>query len=156
MNFKESPHLIDLFDFDVLHMQLNTPVFVLVLVLVVMFFMHRWLFRPVLETLHARGDNLRELRRQTEAGREQVARLTAEYEQHLAKAREDVAAVRAEARRDAQQAVGAILERARREAEGELGGALDELRREVEQTAATLHQQAQGLAERVTNRILNA
>ena len=50
MNFRDSEYLIPIFDFDILNMQLNTPLFILALVLLVMFLMNRLLFQPVLRT----------------------------------------------------------------------------------------------------------
>ena len=41
MDYKASPHLVRIFDFDVLHMELNTPLYILALVLVVMFLLNR-------------------------------------------------------------------------------------------------------------------
>ena len=55
MNFRDSDHLIPIFDFDILNMQLNTPLFILALVLFVMFFMNKLLFQPVLKALSVRA-----------------------------------------------------------------------------------------------------
>lgn len=155
MNFKDSPYLVEIFDYDVLHLQLNTPLFILALVLVVMYFMNRWLFGPVMRNLAAREGLMTRLSEQTAAHRDEVAALMAAYGKHLEQAREEVARVRQEGRRESQQAVTAVLAQARQEAQADLAAALAELSGEVERAAGQLRQDAQRLAESVVNRILS-
>ena len=156
MNFRDSDHLIPIFDFDILNMQLNTPLFILALVLCVMFFMNRLLFQPVLKALEERGSYLAGLSEGAAGQKAEFQRLTEEYEQKLDKVKEEVASVRQEARKEAQEAIDGILYKARQEADAELRQALSELDREVEQAKSDLQQAAGGLAEKAANQILNA
>ena len=155
MNFRDSEYLIPIFDFDILNLQLNTPLFILALVLVVMFLMNRLLFQPVLRTLESRESYLKGLSDAAVGQREQIQRLGEDYEQKLEQVRGEVNLVRQEARGETQQAVDAILDRARQQADAELRQALSELDREVEQVRGELQQAAQGLAEKAANQILN-
>ena len=156
MSFRDSEYLIPIFDFDILNMQLNTPLFIFALVLVVMFFMNRLLFQPVLRTLESRKSYLSGLGEGVAAQREEIGRQTADYGQKLEMVRGEVAQVRQEARKETQEAVEGILHSARQEADAELRRALSELEKEVEQARGELQQAAQGLAEKATDRILNA
>ncbi len=156
MSYEESPYLVELFDFQILHMELNTPLYMLVLVLAVMFLMHKLLFRPVIRTLENREQLQASLREAASNRRKEIELLTQDYERNLARVRAEVAQVRQESHREAQEAVGAILEEARREARAEFDSAMDELRREVEQARAGLEQASRQLAEQAANRILRA
>ena len=156
MNFRDSEYLIPIFDFDILNMQLNTPLFIFALVLVVMFLMNRLLFQPVLNSLESRESYLSGLGESAAAQREEIRRLTADYEQKLEQVRGEVTQVRQDARKETQQAMDAILYRARQQADAELRQALSELGREVEQARGELQQAAQGLAEKAANQILKA
>ena len=80
MNFRDSDHLIPIFDFDILNMQLNTPLFILALVLFVMFFMNKLLFQPVLKALEERESYLSGLSEGAAGQRAEFQRLTEEYE----------------------------------------------------------------------------
>ena len=156
MDYRASDYLIPIFDFDVLHLQLNTPIYIFVLVLIVMFFLNRLLFQPVLKTLDARQAYLDKLQKSTSDQEEEIAKLTERYEVQLEVARKEVAQVRADARKEAQQAIDETLQQARQEADAELAKAMEELNREVEAARSGLGEAAQKLAEQATNRILNA
>lgn len=156
MNFRDSEYLIPIFDFDILNMQLNTPLFIFALILLVMFFMNKLLFRPVLTTLESREGRLAGLSKGVAGQREEIGRLTADYEQKLEKVREEVAQVRQDARKETEEAVQVILSGARQDAQAELGQALSELGKEVEQAKSELRQAAQGLADKAANQILDA
>lgn len=156
MDYKDSPHLIKVFDFDILHMELNTVLYILVLVLVVMFFLNKWLFKPVLRTLDNRAALIKSLGDAVESHRGKIGRLTEEYEANLAKVREEVARVRTESQREAQREVATILEVARGEAQSEFESSMTELREEVESTRKELEIQTRQLAERLAEKMIPA
>ena len=155
MNFKASEYLIPIFDFDVLHMQLNTPIFIFILVIAVMFFMNKLLFKPVLSTLDKRTTYLQGLEKTASRQREEIGKLTGQYEERMEKAQAEVAQMRAEAHKEALEEVKAILNKAQREADGELQEALEVLNKEVEQAKQELGRMAKELAEKTADRILN-
>jgi F-type H+-transporting ATPase subunit b len=155
MDFKTSPHLIPIFDYDILHMQVNTPLFILALVLVVMLCLNKLLFQPVLNTLERRAGILSRLSQQAEGHRGEVERLTQAYEADLAKARTEVAEVRQLAHVEAERAAEAIVQHARKAAEDTMDRAMTELRRDVARAHTELAQSAQRLAAATANRVLN-
>lgn len=156
MNFRDSDYLIPIFDFDILNLQLNTPLFILALVLFVMFFMNKLLFQPVLKALEEREGYLSGLSEGAAGQKTEFQRLTGEYEQKLEQVKGEVAQVRQEARKETQEAIDGILYKARQEADAGLRQALSELDREVEQAKSELQQAAGGLAEKAADQILNA
>lgn len=154
MNFRDNAFSI--FDFDLLNLQLNTPLFTFALVLIVMFAMNKLLFQPVLRTLDERKAYLEGLTKNAEGQKEEIARLAETYEENLEKVRGEVAQVRVEARKETQQGIAAVLYKARQEADQELREALAELQKEVEQVKQALGPAAHDLAEKTANRILSA
>ena len=156
MDYKDSEYLITLFDFNIVHMELNTALFVFVLVLIVMFSLNRLLFRPVLRTLDNRKAHTDQLAENVLKNRQEIERLTETYSESLERVRGQVAQVRNEARKEIQQAVEVILGKARAEAQAELQQALAELEREVSETREALHRSARELADQAAKRILAA
>ncbi len=156
MDYKASPHLIKVFDFGILHLELNTAIYILVLVLIVMFFMNKLLFQPVLRTLDQRTDLRSSLQDAAVRHQAEIARLTQDYEASLDRVRQDVARLRQESYRQSQQAVDAILDQARQEAEAEFQDAMADLNHQVSQAKDTLGGTSQQLAQQVTSRILGA
>lgn len=156
MEYTASPYLVRVFDYGILHLELNTLLYILVLVLVVMFFLNRWLFRPILRTLDRREQAMQNLQGEAREHRETIAGLTASYQENLSQVLEEVARVRAETHKESQQAVGAILERARQGAQQQFEAAMRELEAQVEQARGELRASAKTLAEQATDRILGA
>jgi F-type H+-transporting ATPase subunit b len=156
MDYKASPHLIEIFDFDILHMELNTALYILVLVLVVMFLLNRLLFQPVLRTLDNRSRLMTSLSEAAQSHRAEIARLNEDYEARLADVRAEVARLRQETSRQTHAEVDGILGQARKEAQADFQAAMDDLRQQVEAAKRELSDASQRLAEQTTNRILQA
>ena len=154
MDYTTSEHLIPVFDFGVLHLELNTALFVFALVLIVMFAMNRLLFKPVLRSIDKREALLGELQAQVQARREESEKLDADYHARMAEVREEVNRYRQETRRKAQQEVDAILAEAREVAAKELETALAQLHQEVAQIRGELTAGLEGFAEKITTKVL--
>jgi F0F1-type ATP synthase membrane subunit b/b' len=154
MNYQASPHLIRVFDFQILHMELNTVLFILGLVLIVMFFLNRLLFRPVLRTLDNRAHLMSSLRDKSTQYRQEIERLALTYQENLAQVRQEVARVRAETQKEIQQSVNQILSQARQEAQASAERALQDLERQIAQARSQLPVIGRALAEQATRRIL--
>lgn len=155
MDYKSSPHLIKIFDFDILHLELNTPLFILLLVLVVMLFLNKLLFQPVLRTLENREAHLKTLAEGTESQRTQVARLTGEYQANLAQVRHEVAQARADHHRESQAQVEQLLAQARNESQDDFEQAMTDLHAQVDAAKAELQAATRGLADQISQRLIN-
>ena len=155
MDYKQSPHLVEIFNFDILHLELNTPLYILGLVLVVMFFMNKWLFRPVLRTLDNRAALRASQREAAQSHGAELTRLTGEYEEHLANARAEVSRVHQESHQEARAEVTRILAEARNEAQQRFDDAIADLKRQTEQAKGELEAATRGLAEQISERLVN-
>ena len=153
-DYRESPYLVEVFDYDILHLELNTPVYILVLVLVVMFFLHRWLFAPVLRTLDARSTRRDQLAAQRQAHLEETASLQAAYRRSQHEAREATHALRQRERQDAETAANERLSNARHQAQRTLTEVRQQIAKESTAAQRTLEAQRTELAERIVARVL--
>jgi F-type H+-transporting ATPase subunit b len=149
-------HAFDIFDFQILHLQLNTPLFILALILVLMVCMNLLLFRPVLRTLDGRQREFERLGNEATAQKAELAGLTGQYRVDLDRVRGEVETVRQQAHAASHQAQGRVLEQARQDADKELQAALAALRSEVGQARSQLERTARQLAAQTANRLLSA
>lgn len=155
-NYRESEYFYELFNFGLLHLNLNTALFILVLVLVVMFFLNRLLFRPVLRTLDNRAARLGSQSEAAEKDRLAVSALTTQYETDLVRVRNEVAQVRQESHQKTHAEVARILSEARTAAKADLDAALGELHTQTEAARVELEAATEGLATKISQRLVNA
>ena len=155
MDYRASELYKNIFDFDILFMDVNTPLYILVLVLIVMFCMHKLLFQPIFRTLDARQAHAEALRKQQAAHEQEIAGLVETYNQRLQQVKAEVAQLRQVARVDAQKTVQSILDRARQQADAAFQAAMADLQSEVTLARDELAQRAASLADRAASRILN-
>ena len=154
MDYRASEYLIPIFDYGVLHLELNTALFILALFLVVMFLLNRLLFKPVLRTLDGRAALLTGIQADNARKAQEIAKLTGEYETRMAKIRDEVDRLRREARRESAKAAEGILAGARQAAEQNMSAALVELEREIQRARTEAMAGAKGLAGQITRRVL--
>ena len=74
-------------DYGLLHLQLATPVTVLIFILVMIFSLNRLLFQPVMRTLDLRREKMDESRKQRERFDKETERMGIDFEQSLSSAR---------------------------------------------------------------------
>ncbi|HUJ74838.1 MAG TPA: ATP synthase F0 subunit B, partial [bacterium] len=110
-------HAIKLFDFQLLHLELNSLLFMVILALVVMLLMNWLLFRPVLRTLDARAELMQRLQGEVESQRKELDQLSQIYRQDLARVRAQVEQVRHQAHAEAQREVEHVMQQARQTAD---------------------------------------
>ena len=146
---------IKVFDFGLLHMEVNTPLFILALVLVLMFALNFLLFRPVLRTLDNRKAHAAAQNGAAESAAAEIDRLAGQYETDLAHMRSEVAQVRQEGHQAAQAEGSRILSLAREAAQADFEAAIAELRQQIGEAGAELEAAATGLAEQISQRLIN-
>jgi F-type H+-transporting ATPase subunit b len=154
MDYTQSEYLVPIFDYGVLHLELNTALFILFLFLIAMFLLNRLLFRPVLRTLDQRAALVNGIREDNARKQHEIARLTEEYEARMEEIRSEIDQFRQKARRESGRQAEAILTQARRDAEERLGRSMGELEREIARLRAEVLRGAGTLAEQITVRIL--
>lgn len=153
--YLKSEYLRKVFDFGLLHMEVNTPLFILVLVLIVMLALNFLLFRPVLRTLDNRKALAETQHGAAEGAASEIARLAGQYEADLVDVRREVAQVRQEGHQSAQAESSRILSQAREAAQGDFEAAMTELRQQTEEARAELEASAAGLAGQISQRLVN-
>ncbi len=156
MNFRESPYIVDIFDFDLLHLQLNTPLFIFALVLLVMFFLQKWLFGPVLATLDARRAKTDEWHKQTCEQQQQMAQIVKTCEQRLTQIRKESLVARQTQTKEIEKETEQMLQKARQQAQAQLDRTVAAMGEEAEQARQNLAHTVQTLAERLRARLLGA
>ena len=154
MDYKASEYLIPVFDYGVLHLELNTALFILVLFGIVVFSLNRLLFRPVLRTLDNRTALVEGIQSDNAAKEAEIERLTEEYRANLERVREEVAQFRQETRRAASLEADSILAAARETAERELEAGLATLKSQMAGLRAEALGNVERLAEQITQSVL--
>ncbi|MDH4120944.1 MAG: ATP synthase F0 subunit B [Deltaproteobacteria bacterium] len=154
MNYLDSPHLIRVFDFGALHLELNTPVFLFVLIMVVMFLLNALLFRPVMRSVENRTKHLDQTKTGIAENQKTIQRLQEEFQAKLSKVKADIAQIRMEARRKTQMETEGILKEAKKTAEDELRKALDTMNQEVGSVRKELLDRSGALAKQVATQVL--
>ena len=154
MDYTQSEYLVRIFDYGVLHLELNTALFILALFLTVTFVLNWMLFRPVLRTLDARAALVSGVREDNARKQAELDRLTREYETRMDEIRAELDKFRQEARRETGRQVEAIVGRARQDAEQRLAQVMGELDREIQRVRGEVLGGAAQLAQHITQRIL--
>ncbi len=116
--------------------------------------LQRFLFPPVLKTLEARRNRIRDSLAEAERMKEQNASARREFEQQLAEERRKGAEIAAQAARDAEQIREQIVARAREEAEQILADARAQASVERDQMLADLRRQVADLSILGAQRII--
>lgn len=156
MDYRSSEFYRNIFDYDILFMDINTPLYIFVLVLIVMFFMQKLLFKPIQRTMDAREAHMDALHQRTRQHHAEIEQLTKDYNDRLDEVRSEVARVRQEARREAERTVAGILDRARQQIDADTKSAMADLELQVTQTRSELSQRATSLADEAITRVLGA
>ncbi|MDH5751227.1 MAG: ATP synthase F0 subunit B [Deltaproteobacteria bacterium] len=156
MNYLDSPYLQRVFDFDILHMELNTFLFMLVVILIVMVSLNTLLFRPILRTLDNRAALKNSLEKGVSGSMEEIQSLTEKYQLDLAKVLDQVASVRGESHKTTQKVVSEILEKSREESQQNFQQSLGELQKQMEAVRVQLADEARTLADKAAQKLLGA
>jgi F-type H+-transporting ATPase subunit b len=122
--------------------------------LVLMAGLHAILFKPMLAYLHDRTHATVGARKDAQALSEKADARLAELEAALARARSEVADLRAARRADAQRAYQAVITEARQAADLQIGDAVDVIHGEATQAREQLDAHARTLARDIASQVL--
>ncbi len=114
----------------------------------------KFAWKPILNVLHEREETIRSSLESAKREREQAARLLADYEAQLAKARTEATEIVAEGRRDAEVLRGKLKEDAHKEADELIARAKREIQLATDSARKELHDEVSELAVRVAGGIL--
>ncbi len=123
-------------------------------VVLLVWLLTRFLYRPVLNMLNERTRRIQESLRETELVKEQLARANQDYDQKLAQARQEAAAILAQAQERAKLQEAEIIAQARQEADRIRSDARDQAVQERDQLMRDLKNQMADLVTITASRVL--
>lgn len=142
-------------DYGLLHVQLATPVFAFCLLMIVMFFMNKWLFQPVFQTLTKRQKVIEDGKAQIAAINVEITTMKQEYEKQLSDAHKEVGETYKTARQTAQGQRDNLLREIRQKGEEELKKGKETLQQEIEVAQSQLKDMTEKFAGLTANTLLN-
>ena len=125
-------------------------------VVLLVWLLTRYLYRPVLNMLNERTRRIQESLRETELVKEQLARANEDYDQRLAQARQEAAAILAQAQERAKLQEAEIIAQARQEADRIRSDAREQSVQERDQLLRDLKNQMAELVTATASRVLGA
>ena len=123
-------------------------------VVLLVWLLTRFLYRPVLNMLNERTRRIQESLKETEQVKEQLARANQDYDQKLAQARQEAAAILAQAQERAKLQEAEIIARARQEADRIRAEAREQAVQERDQLMRDLKNQMADLVTITASRVL--
>jgi len=123
-------------------------------VVLLVWLLTRFLYRPVLNMLNERTRRIQESLRETEQVKEQLARANQDYDQKLAQARQEAAAILAQAQERAKLQEAEIIAQARQEADRIRSDAREQAVQERDQLMRDLKNQMADLVTITASRVL--
>ena len=142
-------------DYGLLHLQLATPVTVLIFILVMIFFLNRLLFQPVMKTLDFRREKMDESLRQSERFDKEAERMGMEFDQSLRDARKSVMEIHQAERNEGLSGREKMIEKERDDLKAEMIKQTGLLQQEFAEVQKRLAKLSQNLSTMVLERILN-
>lgn len=142
-------------DYGLLHFQLNTPLFTLIILLIMIYTLNTLLFQPVLRTLKNREEFIKTRKDKSSGIQAEIDSLKGEYEARLTTAKTEISQVLSQARTEAQAHRSTKLHQVKKDAEAQLQKDRTELAKEVEIVKSQLQKQAIDLANLTAKRLLN-
>ena len=125
-------------------------------VVLLVWLLTRYLYRPVLNMLNERTRRIQESLRETELVKEQLARANEDYDQRLAQARQEAAGILAQAQERAKLQEAEIIAQARQEADRIRSDAREQSVQERDQLLRDLKNQMAELVTATASRVLGA
>ena len=123
-------------------------------VVLLVWLLTRFLYRPVLNMLNERTRRIQESLKETEQVKEQLARANEDYDQKLAQARQEAAAILAQAQERAKLQEAEIIAQARQEADRIRSEAREQAVQERDQLMRDLKNQMADLVTITASRVL--
>ena len=142
-------------DYGLLHVQLATPIVVLITIGVVMFALNQLLFKPVLKTLDRRENIINSNHSAATEMRNEVQQLSLQYEKKLSAARQEVQDTFQSLRLEAQTERETTLSSIRKKVEVELEQKRSELEQNLSQVQEELKKASAQFADVTVTKLLS-
>ena len=142
-------------DYGLLHLQLATPVTVLIFILVMIFFLNRLLFQPVMRTLDLRSEKRDESLRQSERFNKEAERMGMEFDKSLSDARKNVMVIHQAERNEGLSGREKMIDKERDDLKAEMTKQTGQLQQEFAEVQKRFVKLSQNLSTQVSELILN-
>ncbi len=121
---------------------------------IMLWFLNRFVFRPILKTADDRESKIKELEERSKLAAEKLEEATASYENGVVAIRHEASETVASTRKEAQDVSARIREKARKEYKSKVDKAALEIQEEVEKVSSDLKKDIGGFAETLATKIL--
>ena len=142
-------------DYGLLHLQVATPVTVLIFILIMIFFLNRLLFQPVMRTLDLRREKMDESLRQSERFDKEAERMGMEFDQSLSDARKSVMEIHQSKKDEGIRGREEMIQKKRQELEDELKKQSEQLQHDFTSAQQQFIELTKRLSSQVSERFLN-
>ena len=142
-------------DYGLLHLQLATPVSVLLFILIMIFLLNKLLFQPVLRTLDQRKESVQGSIKQSERISKELERMQVNFQQKLDETRKGVMGIHHSTRNEAIRGREDLILKEREELETEMHNQSEKLQEDFASARKRFHELTKQLSSQVSERLLN-
>lgn len=142
-------------DYGLLHLQLATPVTVLIFILVMIFALNKLLFQPVLRTLDQRRETVQGSLNKSERLSKEMELMQADFQRQLEEARKSVMEIHQSEKDDGTREREEMILKKRQELEGEMEKQSKQLQQDFALAQQKFFELTKRLSSQVSNRLLN-
>ena len=142
-------------DYGLLHLQLATPLTVLVFILLMIFLLNKLFFQPVLRTLDQRKENIQGSMKQSERLSKELERMQSDFQHKLDETRKNVMEIHHSARDEAFKGREGMILQEREQLEEEMHNQSEMLQQDFASAKQRFNELTKQLSTQVSERLLN-
>ena len=142
-------------DYGLLHLQLATPLTVLVFILLMIFLLNKLFFQPVLRTLDQRKENIQGSMKQSERLSKELERMQSDFQHKLDETRKNVMEIHHSARDEAFKGREEMILQEREQLEEEMHNQSELLQQDFASAKQRFNELTKQLSTQVSERLLN-
>ena len=142
-------------DYGLLHLQLATPLTVLVFILLMIFLMNKLFFQPVLRTLDQRKENIHGSMKQSERLSKELERMQSDFQHKLDETRNNVMEIHHSDRNEAFKCREGMILQEREQLEEEMHNQSEMLQQDFASAKQRFNELTKQLSTQVSERLLN-
>ena len=142
-------------DYGLLHLQLATPLTVLVFILIMIFLLNKLLFQPVLRTLDQRKESIQGSIKQSERLTKELERMQMDFQQKLDETQKNVMDIHHSTRDEAIRGREGLILQEREQLETEMQNQSEKLQKDFVSARQRFLELTKQLSSQVSERLLN-
>ena len=142
-------------DYGLLHLQLATPLTVIVFILLMIFLLNKLFFQPVLRTLDQRKENIQGSMKQSERLSKELERMQSDFQHKLDETRKNVMEIHHSARDEAFKGREGMILQEREQLEEEMHNQSEMLQQDFASAKQRFNELTKQLSTQISERLLN-